>query len=102
MNSPFQRAINDIATRRERAVEEVCIMVEADAKLLAPVATGMLKRSITHAVKSENKSTQGSVGTTVEYAVYAERKKPYLEPAVDQNKENIKRKIIEVMTPESN
>lgn len=100
MNSPFQTVIADITARRERAVEEVCIIVEADAKLLSPVQTGTLKRSITHAVKSDRESTQGSVGTTVEYAYYAERKKPYLEPAVDQNKENIKRKIIEVMTPE--
>ncbi|KUO66123.1 MAG: hypothetical protein APF84_12440 [Gracilibacter sp. BRH_c7a] len=99
MNSPFQRAIKDMSKRREQAVEEACIMIEADAKLLAPVDTGTLKRSITHAVKSDEKSTQGSVGTPVEYAIYAERKKPYLEPAVDQNLEAIKRKIAEVLRP---
>ncbi len=101
-NSSFQKAIGDITAKREKAVEEICIMVEADAKLLAPVKTGTLKRSITHLVESDKKLTKGRVGTNVEYAYWAERKKPYLEPAVDQNLEKINRKIAEVMTPESN
>lgn len=99
MSSPFQNAINDVMARREKAVEEACLIVEADAKLLCPVKTGTLKRSITHKVKSDKKKTQGSTGSDVEYAYWAERKKPYLEPAADMNMENIKRKIAEVMTP---
>lgn len=94
-----EEAIQDMRKRRERAAEEICLMVEADGKLLCPVKTGTLKRSITHKVKSDDKKTQGSVGTNVEYAVYAARKKPYLEPAVDMNLEKIKQKIKEVMTP---
>lgn len=100
MNNPFDRVIKDMQKRRKRAVEEVVLMVEADSKMLCPVDTGTLRRSITHDVKSDDKKTQGSVGSSVEYAYWAERKKPYLEPAVDQNKENIIRKIKEVMTPE--
>lgn len=75
--------------QRKEAVEKACILVEADAKELCPVKTGRLKRSLTHAVKSNVKQTEGSVGTNVVYAYYAERHIPYLEPAVDKNKQNI-------------
>ncbi|MEA4926306.1 MAG: HK97 gp10 family phage protein [Syntrophomonadaceae bacterium] len=99
MNSPFKAIINDVMARRKRAVEEVCLIVEADAKLLAPVDTGTLKRSITHRVESDDKKTVGSVGSNIEYAYWAERHSPYLEPAVDQNNQIIINKIKEVMTP---
>lgn len=95
----FSEAIADMKKRRELAMEEVCLIVEADAKLNCPVKTGALKRSITHAVESDESKTVGRVGSNVEYAYWAERHTPYLEPAVDQNRENIKRKIKEVMTP---
>jgi hypothetical protein len=87
----------EMKRKREEAIEECCIMVEADAKTLCPVDSGTLKRSITHEVKSGDKSTKGSVGSNVEYAYWAERNKPYLEPAVDMNTENMKRKIAEVL-----
>jgi len=99
MNSPFKAVIFDVITRREKAVEEVCLIVEADAKLNCPVDTGTLKRSITYKVESDEKKTVGSVGSNVEYAYWAERQNPYLEPAVDQNKQTIINKISEVLTP---
>lgn len=98
-NSPFQAVIKDVMAKRERAVEEVCLIVEADAKLNCPVDTGTLKRSITHEVESDEDKTVGSVGSNVEYAYWAERHTPYLEPAVDQNKQTIINKIKEVLTP---
>jgi len=99
-NSPFDKVIEDVKKRREKAITECVIMVEADAKLLCPIDTGTLKRSITHEVESDNKKTIGAVGSNVEYAYWAERNQPYLEPAVDQNLERIKQKIKEVLTPE--
>lgn len=99
MSNPFKAVITDVMTRREKAVEEVCLIVEADAKLNCPVDTGTLKRSITHKVESDDKKTVGSVGSNVEYAYWAERQNPYLEPAVDQNKQTIMNKIEEVLTP---
>ncbi|NLB11500.1 HK97 gp10 family phage protein, partial [bacterium] len=81
------------------AAKECVMMVEADAKLLAPVATGTLKRSITHDVKSDDDKTVGAVGSNIEYAYWAEQHTPYLEPAVDQNLEKIKQKIKEILTP---
>lgn len=91
--------LKEMAQKRKNAVEEACILVDADAKLLCPVKTGTLKRSLTHAVKHDAKQTQGSVGTNVEYAYYAERHSPYLEPAVDKNKEAIEAKMKEALKP---
>ncbi len=99
VNSPFRAAIQDVARKRERAVEDVCLIVEADSKLNCPVKTGTLRRSITHEVKSDENKTMGSVGSNVEYAYWAERHTPYLEPAVDQNQQIIINKIKEVLTP---
>lgn len=91
--------LKEMAEKRQKAVEEACMLVEADAKLLCPVKTGNLKRSLTHAVKSNSKQTEGSVGTNVVYAYYAERHSPYLEPAVDANKAAIEAKIKEALKP---
>lgn len=99
-DSPFQKVIQDVQKRREKAITECVIMVEADAKLLCPVDTGTLKRSITHEVESDEEKTVGAVGSNIEYAYWAEKKQPYLEPAVDQNMERIKQKIKDVLTPE--
>lgn len=99
INSPFRAVITDVRARRERAVEEVCLIVEADAKVNCPVKTGTLKRSITHKVESDLEKTVGSVGSNVEYAYWAERQNPYLEPAADRNKQIIINKITEVLTP---
>ena len=99
-NSAFQNEIERIKKAKEKSVLESLLMIEADAKLMCPVKTGTLKRSITHAVKTEENVTKGSVGSNVEYAYWAEKHQAYLEPAVDQNLENIKRKIAEVLAPE--
>jgi len=99
MNDPFKAAINDVKRRRDEVIEECLILIEADAKLLCPVNSGTLKRSITHEVRSFDDKAIGAVGSNVEYAYWAERHQPYLEPAVDQNMENIKRKIKDALTP---
>lgn len=91
--------LKDMENRRKTAVEEACTIVEADAKILCPVKTGTLKRSLTHAVRSDKKHTEGSVGTNIEYAYYAERSSPYLEPAVDKNRHQIEAKMKEALKP---
>ena len=97
--SRFKEEIEKMKQRRYKAVTEAVITVEADAKLLCPVDTGTLKRSITHEVNSDEKKTVGSVGSNVEYAYWTERHTPYLEPAVDKNLEQIKRKLAEELRP---
>ena len=47
-------------------LEEACMMVERDAKILCPVDDGTLRASITHEVDGK----EGRVGTNVEYAPY--------------------------------
>lgn len=47
-------------------LEEACMMVERDAKILCPVGNGELRNSIT----SEVDGNQGKVGTNLEYAPY--------------------------------
>lgn len=71
-------------------MERAVLMVEADAKMMSPVDTGTLKRSITHDVV-DNGEIVGVVGSNIEYAYWAEKRQPYLESAVDQNLEQIKR-----------
>lgn len=95
--SRLKKEIENIKQRRHEAVKEACLIIEADAKLLAPVKTGTLKRSITHDVKSDDKKTIGAVGSNVEYAYWAERNKPYLEPSLNKNLEFIKRRIAEIL-----
>lgn len=81
-----------------RAMMESVLMVEADAKLLVGVDTGHLRSSITHDVKDEEDKIVGEVGTSVEYAFFHALQNPYLENAVDQNLEQIRRKIREVLS----
>jgi signal-transduction protein with cAMP-binding, CBS, and nucleotidyltransferase domain len=97
MASEFVEVIKAVKKQMERAVEESVVIVEADSKLLCPVDTGTLKRSIAHEVNSSENKVKGAVGTNVDYAYFAEKKQPYLEPAVDQNMETIKRKMAEVL-----
>jgi len=67
-----------------KAVEELVLIVEAKAKELCPVDTGLLRSSITPVIASW---AEAYVGTNTEYAPYVEfgTKKtpaqPFLEPA---------------------
>lgn len=94
----IDEAKKDMKEKAIKALEEGLLMIEADAKLLAPVKTGTLRRSITHQIVEEDGKVYGEVGSYgVEYAYFVEDKVPYLEPAIDQNIENIRRKIGEVL-----
>lgn len=105
-----------------QALNKACVLVENEAKMLAPVDDGQLRRSITHEVK-DNK---GYVGTNVEYAPYVEygtglfaaggngrqdrwsyqddegewhstigqKPQPFLEPALEANREKIEKLIV--------
>lgn len=94
----YKEALANMKNKCNRAIEESLIMIEGDAKLLCPVLSGTLKRSISHSIENNDNEVIGTVGSNVEYAYWAERKAPYLEPSVDKNIENIKRKIGEVLS----
>ena len=53
-------------------MEQVCALVERDAKQKAPKDTGALARSIESKVENNNNSIQGVVFTPLEYAPYVE------------------------------
>lgn len=52
----------------DAALEDSCSIIEAQAKINAPVNDGQLRQSITHTVEN----SVGTVGTNVEYAPYVE------------------------------
>ena len=94
----FSDAIKDAKIKAKKAIEECCLIIEADAKLDCVVDTGNLKGSITHDVKQESNKTVGTIGTNVDYAYIVDRRKPYLTSSIDKNREAVKRKIAEVLS----
>lgn len=95
----YRQAIQNNHNNALKAMEKAVIMVEADAKLDCPVDSGTLKLSITHDVEDKRKIV-GVIGSPVEYAYWAELHKPYLEPAVDRNLEQIKQIFKEELSKE--
>lgn len=93
----FDKLSQAVKKQMQRAIEESVIIIESDAKLLCPVNTGTLKRSITYEVNASENKVKGSVGSNVEYAYWVDKKRPYLEASVDKNLDNVKRKIEEVL-----
>jgi HK97 gp10 family phage protein len=69
------------------AVRKAAFAIEAEAKTLAPVDTGMLRNSIQTKIEGPLRAT---VGTNVEYAPYQEfgtrhqKGQAFLTPAADQ------------------
>lgn len=90
--------MSDLSKKATKALTESMLMIEADAKLLVGVDTGHLRRNITHDVRDEGDRIIGQVGSNVEYAYLHELKNPYLETAIDQNLEQIRRKVQEVLS----
>lgn len=82
-NSALFKEAKDEAVAR--ALEAIGLQAEGYAKMLAPVDTGRLRNSITHA--PEGKDTE-IIGSAVEYAPYQEfgtrrtKAQPFLKPAV--------------------
>ena len=78
-----------------RALEKVGMFVESEAQENAPVDTGRLRNSITHEVEGRF----AVIGTPVEYAPHVElgtsrsRAQPYLRPAIEENRDTIKKII---------
>ena len=95
MAMTYQEAIKLNHQNALNAMEKAVIMVEADAKQLCPVDTGATKRSITHEVEDNPREIAGYVGASTEYAYWAEKNQPFLEPAIDQNLSKIKQMFSE-------
>lgn len=77
----------------EKGLEECGIQAESYAKALAPVDTGRLRNSISHAVDGDT----AYIGTNVEYASYQElgtskmSAHPFLKPAAQNHQAEYKK-----------
>lgn len=75
-----------------RALEKIGLTAERYAKKLAPVDTGRLRKSITHAVDGNDVY----IGSNVEYAPYVElgtskqKAQPFLKPAATEHSQTYK------------
>lgn len=89
IESQLQKALSN-------AVKKAAFSIEATAKSLAPVDTGLLRNSIQTRVESPMKAT---VGTSVEYAEYQEfgtrhqKGKAFLTPAADVEKKKFEKEL---------
>ena len=90
----------NLSAALESAVTSGAILVQNDAKILAPYLTGNLRRSIhTATIEKSDVRVVVAVGTDVEYAKTIEfggsRKAPqgYLRPAADKNRDKIVKEI---------
>ena len=83
-----------IAEELGKAVRDLVLLVEGEAKKLCPVDTGLLRASITPVIESW---AAGYVGTNTHYAPYVEygtRKmaaQPFLEPAYEEGRRQASR-----------
>lgn len=64
----------DLVRRSQRVVNR--------AKVLSRVDTGLLRSSITYEIRRTPTGMTSRVGTNVQYAIYVERRYPFLEPAL--------------------
>lgn len=62
------RVKRELLEAMERAMEEATLLVESQAKALAPVDSGELRDKIDHKVKNDGNSIIGQVGSPLEYA----------------------------------
>ena len=84
----FPQARSSFASALDRAMEAVGMAAEGYAKEEAPVDTGELRNSISHATM-DNKAV--AIGTNTEYAIYQEMgtykmpAHPYIKPAISDH-----------------
>ena len=89
------QVIDSVEKAKKVGLTHACVVVQGDAKSLSPVDTGNLRNSITYKVSADD----GKVGTNVHYAIHQEygtkkmSAQPFLRPALDRNRETIKRVI---------
>lgn len=90
---------DEVLSSLEKAIKNgltaIGLTAEGHAKKAAPVDTGRLRNSITHAVKMDEKAAY--IGTNVEYAPYVElgtvnmSPRPFLKPAATEHRAEYER-----------
>jgi phage gpG-like protein len=102
------KVLSSVESKVKAALTQGCQIVETDAKYRVPVITGNLQGSINYVVTED----EGRIGTNVEYArrieygfkdtdklgrKYNQPAKPYLTPALDNNRAEILRRMGEIL-----
>ena len=89
LSADLGKASYEVTRKAQRVVAKTAHDIEADAKSLAPVDTGMLRNSIGTTISNGGLSAE--IGPTVHYAPYLEfgtrrmRPQPFMGPAADQH-----------------
>lgn len=87
-----------------KGITKACLLVEGQAKMLAPVDLGNLRDNIMHKVSVSSSQVDGVVGSPTEYAEFQEygtrhmSGKPFLRPAFRENKGNIERILGQILS----
>ena len=99
----LERSIEKAIKAAEKELQLTALEIERDAKLNAPVDTGMLRASIT----STGSGSEYEIGTNVEYAPFVEygtkymAARPFLFPAFEKGvrdlQKNIKKAVISAL-----
>ena len=74
-STELEQALKDFVELRlpkacAAAMEQACLVVEADSKKNCPVNDGTLRESITHAVEEDGETVVGYIGSNIDYAPY--------------------------------
>lgn len=78
------------------AMEQACTLVQDRAKALVPVDTGRLRESIDTQITSDALQITGIIAPHTEYAGFVEfgthrqHAEPYMRPAIDETKDQVK------------
>ena len=94
--SAFEKKGGQLNSLLAVAMDEASILVESKAATLAPVDTGLLRKSISHRVIDRKGYPVGQIGTSVEYSAFQEfgtskmQAQPFLMPALNSSKASIK------------
>lgn len=86
LSADLGKADAKVTELASKAIAKTALDIEADAKALAPVDTGLLKNSIS----SDIKPLSAEIGPTTHYAGYVEHgtsrmaAQPYMGPAFDR------------------
>lgn len=94
----FEKYPGKLNAQLTKELQRAALKVESRAKKKAPVDTGRLRSSIRPLEKSlSGASPAVVVGTPVEYAIYQERRRPFLIPAADEVQPDFEQRIRQVL-----
>lgn len=90
MANEFINAAAAVHAKALETMREAMTMIQAETQMICPVKTGTLKRSYQSDAKDVDGEIVGTVGSNVEYAVWADLHQPHLTRAVDENLQKVR------------